>query len=303
MTATLDNTTTSLPWLDSLLQQIAGTRVTRPIAVFDCDGTIIKGDIGEAMFFNQFEQGLFRVSPADVWPDYPEKNTLDRLFREMKSRDAQAAIEFAKLLLDWYFGQLKQGKTAKACSDIVRLLSGFSVEEVRTHARETLNVDLHSPVAHRSLGGYSLPKGIRYIRETVDILRRLVDSNFELWVISGSNRWAVEAVFSPFGVPTDRIIGIEAIETGGILTSEIREPVPVLQGKVEILRKLLPNRPEIVLSDSLRYDLPLLEEASHVRVHVLSNPHDNRNNVDTQIAPWVQLKEISYINGTHPWQM
>ena len=51
----------------------------RAIAVFDCDGTLIKGDIGEAMLYFQLEHYLFRTSPGAVWPDHPDRRELDEL--------------------------------------------------------------------------------------------------------------------------------------------------------------------------------------------------------------------------------
>ena len=53
------------------------------LAVFDCDYTMIQGDIGEAMFYRQIREFLFRMSPADIWTDHPRRRELDRLFRAL----------------------------------------------------------------------------------------------------------------------------------------------------------------------------------------------------------------------------
>jgi len=47
----------------------------RPLAVFDCDGTVIQGEHREAMFYRQIEHFHFRRSPASVWPDHPRRTS------------------------------------------------------------------------------------------------------------------------------------------------------------------------------------------------------------------------------------
>ena len=122
-----------------------------PFAVFDCDGTIIRGDIGEAMFYRQIELFLFRISPASVWHDHPKREKLHTLYESLAALPpARRATDrrltsFGEHLLAWYFGQLADGKTAKACVDIVRLLAGFTPAEVARLADATLRHELASP--------------------------------------------------------------------------------------------------------------------------------------------------------------
>src|SRR5512135_2215103 len=84
---------------------------SRPLAVFDCDGTVIAGDVGEVMFYHQIEQFLFRQSPAALWRDYPDRDGLDRLYhtvssiREGERASSPAFDQFAERLLSWYFDQ------------------------------------------------------------------------------------------------------------------------------------------------------------------------------------------------------
>ena len=56
-----------------------------PVAVFDCDGTMIRGDIGEAMFHRQIERFWFRVSPASVWPDHPRRSDIEDLYQALRA--------------------------------------------------------------------------------------------------------------------------------------------------------------------------------------------------------------------------
>ena len=247
-----------------------------PIAVFDCDGTVIMGDIGEAMFFHQVENFLFHVSPADVWLDYPKREELKNQYESLtvlppdKRVHDRRFISFAERVLSWYFDQLAEGKIEKACADIVRLFAGYTPQEVRRIAERTLQDELTSPFAERFIGGRRLAKGIRYIQESLDLLRQLREHGFEIWAVSGSNQWSVEAVFSRIGVTSDCVLGIDLFETNEHLLSDVKAPVPVLEGKVEILRKHLGRPPLIVVSDSF-FDVPLFQYSAGLKVLVNSS--------------------------------
>lgn len=246
-----------------------------PIAVFDCDGTVIKGDIGEAMFYRQVENFLLLVNPANIWIDHPKRQELDTLYTAVASLtpDKRLAdrrfISLAETLLEWYFDQLSDGKTEKACSDIVRLFAKYSEEEISRFAQETINKELAAPLGTKRIGKHSIPTGIRYIEESLSLLRRLQQLGFEIWAVSGSNVWGVRAVFERLGIPRSRIIGIELQSAKGVFTPKVQTPVPVLEGKTTTLRRFIQQAPTIVVSDSI-YDLPLFSYASHVRVLINS---------------------------------
>jgi phosphoserine phosphatase len=244
-----------------------------PLCVFDCDGTIIHGDIGEAMLFYQLEHSLFRQSPGRIWTDHPQKSLLDSLYTEMgdSMRDGRPAPDprFADMILSWYFNQLRENKTVKACADIVRLFAGYSLQEVREIARRTLAEELSSEPGSRSLASHTVHHGIRFIADSMNLLKAIQDRGAEVWVVSGSNRWGVEAVCSDLGIPSDHIIGIDLHETNSILIQQVKNPVPVLEGKVDILRERLAREPVLVISDSV-YDVPLFRYSRGGKVLVNS---------------------------------
>jgi phosphoserine phosphatase len=248
----------------------------RPLAVFDCDGTVIQGDIGESMFYRQIEHFAFRVSPAEILTDHPHRDELARTFDtlvsapESRRKDHAAFEPFARLLLTRYFEQLAEGKTAKACAEIVQLFAGFSLDEVRHFAEETLFEELQVPMHKSPLGGQSLPRGVRFLRETVNLVQALQKHGFDIVAVSGSNKWSVEPVFARLGVPRERVLGIDLHTRDNLLTPETKTPVPIHGGKVDLLRLVDPRPPVLVASDS-RNDIPLLLASTDLRVYVNSH--------------------------------
>jgi phosphoserine phosphatase len=236
---------------------------------------MIKGDIGEAMFYYQLEHFLFRASPVELWPDHPDREELDDLFNALRSDRAVTPRQnsrfgpFANMMLSWYFDQLAERKTAKACADIVKLWSGFTAAEIREIAEETFLHEYAQSLGTRTLGRYELPRGVRFIRESVAILRRLTEIGFDIWAVSGSSQWSVEPVFRRLGVPADHVIGIGLVCANGVYTPEVVTPIPVLEGKVDALRHHIPGQPVFVASDSV-YDIPLLEYSSRLKLLVNS---------------------------------
>jgi phosphoserine phosphatase len=270
-----------------------------PIAAFDCDGTVISGDIGEAMLYRQIERFMFRVSPAEVWPDYPERAELDRSYRRLLSLpDDVRTLDpgfaaFADAILDWYFGQIAADRVIKACVDIVRLLAGFTEEEVRAFAAWTCQAEMSAPRARRQLGRRNVPGGVRFLREGVDMLREAQRRGMEVWAVSGSSRWSVEPVFAALGVPPEKVIGIELETAGGRVSPVEIPPVPIREGKVEALTARKIPMPAIVASDS-RNDIPLFRASTGLRVRINSRGRSSSEFFEAYGSPqdesWVNVE-------------
>jgi phosphoserine phosphatase len=297
---------------DCLARHSDHTSGKAPLAIFDCDGTVIKGDIGEAMLYYQLEHFLFRVSPASIWEDHPQRQELDKLFSALKGTSPEQIAHvpsfpaFCDIVLSWYFGQIAEGNVEKACANIVQLLTGFSLPEVRYIAEATLVRELEQSFGERLLGRRTLPTGIRFIKETVELLDTLREEGFEIWAVSGSSKWSVEPVFNRLGVPEERILGIELLSKDGVLLPEVRKPVPIRGKKVDALRAHRKEPPALVASDS-RNDIPLFLYSSDLRVLVNSRTRTTEEfflhgNV-TRDATWIVIEQPTVEPGNRElWQ-
>jgi len=289
------------PALASFLQKHSNHKSGPPPgAVFDCDGTVIRGDVGEAMFYFQIEHFLFRQSPADIWDDHPKREILQGLYTRLKDlpgdlRRTEGDFDaFAEILLTWYFGQIDSGEVIKACADIVRLFAGYTLPEVRAIARDTFESEIHAPLGTRRLGGRSVPQGIRYIKESVELLSELQSRGFTIWPVSGSNRWSVESVFQRLGLAEDRVIGIDLVSKNGAFTSKAIDPIPIRQGKIDALKARTERAPLLVASDS-KNDIPLFLYSAGLKVRINSRGRDTadffRSAGVSPDASWVNVEE------------
>jgi phosphoserine phosphatase len=235
--------------------------------------------MGEAMFYRQIEQFYFKRSPALVWPDHPRRGEIERLYGELAALDPAGRAKsplfdiFAGILLARYFDQIASGAVVKACADIVRLFAGYTPEEARGMARATFEAEFSSAIGTRRLGGRDLPRGARFIRESVDLLGALSELHFDVWVVSGSNKWSVEPVFTRFGIPPERIIGIDLEVHDGLLTDRAEAPVPIRAGKIDALRRYTSVVPLMAVSDS-KNDIPLLLHSAGLRIRINSRKRD-----------------------------
>jgi phosphoserine phosphatase len=267
------------------------------MAVFDCDGTVIRGDIGEAMLYFQIEQMAFKRSPADIWDHHPQRTELETLFTRSAHHGAPHHA-FADAILDWYFCQLDRGDVqsiADGCADIVRLCAGFTVQEIRDVAEQAFLHEVSSPRGIRRLGKRDLPVGVRFIPEIREVIGFLQGAGVDIWAVSGSCTWSVEPVFRRLGVGPDRVIGIDLHEEGAVLGSAPRRPVPINSGKVDALRTRCAQRPFLVASDS-PLDLPFLQYSSGLRLLV-----NTRNRPSTAFfAETGASRDDSWIVLEHP---
>ena len=185
-----------------------------PMAFWDFDGTIIRGDISEGvekvdgklvklykgLIERTIESGLNSVYPADggweqYWDrDYPRLNEIGRW-------------------LSWpYNAQMYHGQSAAA-------LDAFCEAECEKVYRRW------------------------YFSSSMKIWRALAKAGVENYVISASPEIFVRNAAKSLGIPTSRCRGIGVATVGGRLTTKIAYPIPNGEGKVDSLREFVLSRP------------------------------------------------------------
>lgn len=99
-----------------------------------------------------------------------------------------------------------------------------------------------------------------------DIIDHLHDRGVEVFVVTASIKWSVEAAAALYGIPQDRVLGITTKIENDLITDVQDGPITWREGKVEGLLQAIGDRKPIFASGNTTGDLALLESASHVRL-------------------------------------
>ena len=186
-----------------------------PMAFWDFDGTIIKGDISEGMDFVNgkitplykgliqltIEAGLNSVYPAKGgWEQYWEKDYLHM-------RDGIGRWLAWPFNAQMYYGQS------------IDVLNAFCEAECERLYRKW------------------------YFTSSMKIFRALEKAGVENYVVSASPEIFVRNTAKSLGIPKDRCRGIRVAIDGGRVTTRILYPLPNGEGKVENVREFVLARP------------------------------------------------------------
>ena len=203
--------------VDQILANVAKLKAAdpsvAPMAFWDFDGTIIKGDISEGLRENGVErhQGMTRAGIMAGFSPFYKGEEGCRQF----DRDYARLSEIGRFIAWPFIGQVFAGVKV---ADFDR----FCAQRVR---------DVYSKW---------------YFASSVSILRRLEAAGVENHIISGSPDIYVKNAAESIGLTSDRMHGIQLAIDGGILSTRIEYPVTTGEGKVEVLRRLVNARKNAV---------------------------------------------------------
>lgn len=169
-----------------------------------------------------------------------------------------------------YVGKVRQNES-QGYVWAAQAMAGLLEAEVRTRAR-------------RFADAFVSQEGFEAFRE---LIRELQARDWEVWVVSASNQWIVEAGARLMGVAPERVIGIRVEIEGGRLTDQPLLPVPNRAGKVDAIQKHIGRRPTLVSGDSYG-DLSMLEWAERLPLVVQApTPRDASFAACVRARGWV----------------
>lgn len=182
-----------------------------PMAFWDFDGTIIKGDVSEGLTENgcvmfkglvqrTIEEGLSTTYPKDGgWAQYIEKDY---------PRLCQVGY-----WLGWPFN--------------AQIYDGVEGAKLDAFCRRE----------------YAAVYSKWYFAFSVKVLDALSKAGVENYIVSASPECFVRNAAETVGVPRERIRGIRIVEQGGRLTTQLAYPMPFAEGKIENVREFVLARP------------------------------------------------------------
>ena len=185
-----------------------------PMAFWNFDGTIIKGDVSEGLGEGESDgkagfKGLVEETIlAGMCPVYKGESGC----RQFCDVDYPRMTEIGKWLAYPYVAQIYDGVETDA-------LDAFCARKVS---------EVYSKF---------------YFKSSVKILRELEKAGVENYIVSASPEIFVRNAMGSLGLPINRARGIRVEVAGGRLTTRIVYPVPFGEGKVENVRDLVLARP------------------------------------------------------------
>ncbi len=198
-----------------ILANVARIKAVRPDAVpmafWDFDGTIIKGDVAEGFVeggSQRFKGLMEETIRAGLSPIYPA----DGGWEQYHDKDYPRLNQIGRWLSWPYNGQIFEGRTAKEMDD-------FCMRKFREVYRHW------------------------YFASSIRIMKALEAAGVENHVVSASPEVFVRNSAETLGIPRERCNGIRIGEDGGRLTTRIEYPVPFGEGKVELVRRVVLARP------------------------------------------------------------
>ncbi len=214
----------------------------RPVALFDWDNTVVKNDIGEATFIWMVRHDKILQPPNKDWSQTSADLSADAV-AALKAACGGLADAGKPLptstntaCADEIFRIYDEGKTVGgkmawdnksptgAAKDMTltnnssytwsaQLQAGYAANEIHSFARAAFSQNNWAPVGSTQTVGSN--KGvigyIRIYRQIRDLIRTLQENGFDVWVITASPQWTVEAISMEVNVSPEHVIGIRPV--------------------------------------------------------------------------------------------
>ncbi len=213
------------------------------IACFDLDGTLIRHDMGEAVFAQMKASG--RGLPLS-WKQYQE--------------------------------MIREGKTIDAYREMAACMAGIDtaeIEQATIDVMQSENSLIPFPERKTEIS-IPVPKPFPWMQKFTEFLTA---RGFDIYIVSATNDISVKtAAESWFGIPRENAYGIACKTEGGKWADEITEPAPAGPGKEEIIRQKIGKKPLITAGDSIN-DRALFLETAEDGIVIISG--DSTQNIES----------------------
>ncbi|XDD49091.1 HAD family hydrolase [Leptospira sp. WS92.C1] len=214
-------------------------------AAFDFDNTLVKNDFGEAVMERFLSQGI----PAyqnDI-SSFFEKENLEQI---LSSRFVDPSLFRSLVLKEYEFIQSKSGLEASYRWSSW-IFSGHTPEELKEISRSVWNSHATDPS----------PASVKIYEPIKELVNHLTTNGWDLWIVTASPQEIIQSVSGLFGIPSEKVLGMQLALENGVHSSKIVEPFTYGNGKVKRFQNNAGSLPDIAFGDSIN-DFPLLNSAT-----------------------------------------
>ncbi len=146
-----------------------------------------------------------------------------------------------------YYSRLDRVSTSDANAWLTKLNSGLPLKELREQAKR-----FYESTFRKKLNPLM-----------VDLIKKMKERHFDIWICTASMRWAIEPVLYDLDLPMDRLIGTECeIDSKGRLTQIIKTPIPYADGKKRALDIALNGKLPTFVAGNSSGDTHMLQVAT-----------------------------------------
>ena len=210
----------------------------------DLDGTLVKGDLGESVFFHMLLQKT--GDPYD-W------------FFSREARKIISAFGGRDQLLETHFTLIKNRQFLEATKYLTKFIAKIPVEEITRLTWSILQRNCPPELIEDPLGdgrgSLKLRYGASLQQELITLVKSFLEQEARIWIVSASPQPIVEVFGAMMGIPRKQVLAVKMDSRG---EQFIR--VPYGQGKVDALASVGIGTPYIAFGNSLG-DLAVLEKA------------------------------------------
>jgi HAD superfamily phosphoserine phosphatase-like hydrolase len=196
-------------------------RLKPQVAAFDCDGTLWSGDLGERFFD-------WELTESYVFPDGPSREILSRTWRARHAAYKRGEVDETTM-----------------CGEMVTMHQGISERQMME-------------ASTRFFDEFFV---VQIFPEMRELVRRLQESDCDVWAVSSSNEWVIRAAMRHFSIPDSRILAAKVEVEKDIVTDRLIR-VPSGEGKPKALRAVV-NKPIDAAFGNSRWDTEMLAIAKH----------------------------------------
>ena len=129
------------------------------------------------------------------------------------------------------------------CGEMIQINQGVEIERLRAGAREFFD-EVVAP---------------RIFKEMQYLTRQLAAQGCELWAVSSTNDWVVEAGAAAFEIPRERVLAATLAVEDGLVTDRLLR-VPTDELKQTAIEELIGRQVDAVFGNSM-HDFAMLEKA------------------------------------------
>lgn len=257
-----------------------------PVAVLPWSDSSVSGDPAELVFLSLVSESKFKVDDDwwDIVPIAYGRQPTRAAYEEMVTLSSTVWTSqpsyhaWRKGMLDGYVSMCRGVGRRECRSYLARLWSGWRQDDAQDYAKTVLDAEMRRVSRVEMIPGepgdrhpLRARRGLRVVPEMRDLVAKLREAGFDVWVIDDVPQPVLAASAEDYGVDPSRIYGVRNSTAGVRMGDGVTVPVPTRGGKTAVLQSSL-GRPAALVVGRDSADFDLLSYGDGVRVVFDSDP-------------------------------